>query len=215
MAWRLAKSLQTLRAQLDERWPGRDRTSDGSIGDAAHASRDSDHNPWVDGGVVTALDVDRDIAPGVTSRLLAESLVASRDPRIKYIISNAQIISGSDIGHTPWVWRPYSGPNAHKEHMHLSVEPTKCLYDNTGPWRIDLQPSEVVVPKAPIQRDILRLGSAGTDVMYLQTRLGGLKVDGDFGPKTRDRVVEYQKEKGLKPDGIVGYITWTAIERSQ
>ncbi|HKV33547.1 MAG TPA: hypothetical protein VJP89_04485, partial [Pyrinomonadaceae bacterium] len=60
MAWRVAKSLLRLREQINELAPNRSKASDGTIGDAAHASRKSDHNPWVkDGsiGVVTAMDI--------------------------------------------------------------------------------------------------------------------------------------------------------------
>ena len=35
-------------------------------------------------------------------------------------------------------------------------------------------------------------------------RLTPLEVDGDFGPLTHARVVEFQKSNQLKPDGIVG-----------
>jgi hypothetical protein len=34
--------------------PGRSKASDGSIGNAVYASRDSDHNPWDEPGTVTA-----------------------------------------------------------------------------------------------------------------------------------------------------------------
>ena len=52
MTWRLARSLETLRAQINRIAPNRSKVSDGTIGDAKHASRSSDHNPWAkDGGV--------------------------------------------------------------------------------------------------------------------------------------------------------------------
>jgi len=210
MNWRLAESLIVLRRQLDERWPKRDRASDGSIGDQSHAARKSDHNPDKD-GVVTAIDIDRDIAPGVNSRMLAEALVASRDQRIKYIISNAQIISGPG-GPSPWVWRPYTGVNAHKEHMHISVREDRR--DDKSLWRIVISPTEQL-PLPLGTRPTIQLGSAGSDVEFLQRVLGNLRVDGDFGPKTKAAVVEYQQSVGLKPDGIVGSMTWKALTKEK
>lgn len=38
-----------------------------------------------------------------------------------------------------------------------------------------------------------------------------LRVDGIFGPKTRDRVIVFQKQSSLVPDGIVGPKTNTAL----
>src|SRR3954469_14339906 len=98
MEWRLADALVTLRAQVNVRWPNRSKKSDGTIGDEAHASRSSDHNPWVkDGamGVVTAEDITHDPASGCDSYVLAQQLLDSRDDRIKYIISNHRIASGN------------------------------------------------------------------------------------------------------------------------
>ncbi|GAA2852166.1 hypothetical protein Acy02nite_36020 [Actinoplanes cyaneus] len=36
-------------------------------------------------------------------------------------------------------------------------------------------------------------------------------VDGLFGPKTDERVRQFQDDAGLKADGIVGTNTWTAL----
>ena len=38
MAYRIAKSLDKLRSQVDARWPSRSKRSDGWIGDAAHVT---------------------------------------------------------------------------------------------------------------------------------------------------------------------------------
>jgi hypothetical protein len=58
---------------------------------------------------------------------------------------------------------------------------------------------------------LIRQGSKGADVRAIQDvlnfhirRLTPLEVDGDFGPLTHARVVEFQKSNQLKPDGIVG-----------
>ena len=136
MSWRPAESLVRLRGQIDQRAPSRSKASDGTIGDASHQSRDSDHNPWVkDGvvGVVTALDITHDINNGCDCQALVDALVASRDARIKYIIWNKRIVSSSN---QPWVWRPYTGPNPHTHHFHLSVKPEKTLYDSIAAWAI-------------------------------------------------------------------------------
>ena len=86
-SWRVAKSLETLRRQVNDMAPGRSTASDGTIGDQSHQIRNSDHNPNAD-NVVTAMDITHDPAHGVDAGAMAEMLRLSQDPRIKYIISN-------------------------------------------------------------------------------------------------------------------------------
>ena len=139
-AWRVAKSLTTLRDQINALAPKRRKDSDGTIGDAAHCHRDSDHNPHVrDGsmGVVTALDITHDVAGGCDCVTLADQLRNSRDERIKYVIWNRRMYSSYVHGEGgPWVWRPYTGSNPHDKHMHVSVAEDKRLYDDTTPWQV-------------------------------------------------------------------------------
>ena len=137
MAWRVGKSLIQLRNQINQAAPNRSKASDGTIGDLSHKGRNSDHNPWVmDGnlGVVTALDITHDPQHGCDAEKFVQALVASKDPRIKYLIWNNRIISSKV---NPWVWRPYSGRNPHTKHFHLSVLPEKSLYDSTEPWKVE------------------------------------------------------------------------------
>ncbi len=47
-------------------------------------------------------------------------------------------------------------------------------------------------------------GAKGQWVMWIQARAGGLVIDGDFGPKTADRVREIQALHALDADGLVG-----------
>lgn len=134
--WRAAKSLLKLRSQVDVQWPHRRKESDGTIGDASHQSRDSDHNPWVkDGsvGVVTAIDITHDPASGCDAEQVVASLLSSRDPRIKYIIWNRRIVSATV---SPWKWRAYRGLNPHTKHFHLSVVSNKSYFDDQGDWEI-------------------------------------------------------------------------------
>lgn len=136
MAWRVAESLKKLRDQINQIAPNRSKASDGTIGDAAHALTNSDHNPHVkDGaiGVVTAIDITHDPDDGCDGQKIVDALVKSKDKRIKYIIWNKQIISSSV---DPWVWRPYKGKNPHSKHFHLSVLPGKAHYDSTLSWSI-------------------------------------------------------------------------------
>jgi hypothetical protein len=147
--WRVAKSLNVLLDQINSVAPKRSKLSDGSIGDAAHASRSSDHNPWVkdDGiGVVTARDFTHDPAGGFNAHTFAEVLKANADVRIKYVISNGRIW-------TPAVsnaWRVYTGVNSHAKHTHVSVREQKQHYDNPAPWMLySVQKSEPPPGRAP------------------------------------------------------------------
>jgi hypothetical protein len=66
----------------------------------------------------------------------------------------------------------------------------------------------------------IRFGSQGSDVMEAQTKLNSaganppLEVDGIFGSLTRAAVVDFQSSKDLSPDGIVGPLTWDALDRA-
>ena len=65
---------------------------------------------------------------------------------------------------------------------------------------------------------ILKLGSTGPLVKLLQSVLINLgydvgSIDGVFGLKTQSAVLEYQRNNGLTPDGIVGSNTWNSLEK--
>lgn len=137
--WRLARSLEKLRAQANAKFPARNKGSDGTIGDAAHASRDSDHNPHIIDGdmrVVSALDLTND-HEHCPSQAVVDALVASRDPRIKYIIFNEKMVSSYPTSSAPaWTWRPYGGANKHQKHFHISVVIEKAGYDDERDWAL-------------------------------------------------------------------------------
>jgi hypothetical protein len=183
-----------MRDQFNEMSPRRNKSADGTIGDAAHASRSSDHNPWVkDGktGVVTALDITHDPANGVHTWNIAEFLRTQRDPRIKYVISNRRIWSSTT---NPYQWRTYTGSNPHSSHMHVSVHSTKTHYDSDKPWVLSgsvVQPPPD--PDDPKTRPMLKVGSTGELVKEIQT-VGGIKADGIFGPATEAMVKTFQKK---------------------
>jgi hypothetical protein len=214
MMWRLARALEQLRAQVNAQWPQRSKQSDGSIGDAAHSSRASDHNP--DGsGVVRAIDITHDPKSGFDSYAFADLLLKRQDRRLKYIISNGRIGSGP-AGPQPGVWRKYTGANRHDHHVHISTV-AGASGDDPKPWDIggvaDAAP-EVVQAYVP-PRPTLRKGAKGGDVQTLQGRLNAnganLRVDGDFGLLTERAVRLFQTERKLVVDGVVGPQTWAAL----
>lgn len=83
-------------------------------------------------------------------------------------------------------------------------------------------PSSAPTPPAPpapptgegmadVQVPVLAEGAKGASVEAAQKLLGGLAVDGDFGPLTADRVRTFQAEHGLAADGIIGLHTWGGL----
>lgn len=71
----------------------------------------------------------------------------------------------------------------------------------------------------PIQMPTLRRGDRGAYVTLAQTKLiqkcfscGTAGADGIFGKGTETAVKQFQKDSGLKADGIVGPATWSALD---
>lgn len=218
MSWRVAKSLMDLRGEIDARWPKRDRATDGSIGNPAHAAVKSDHNPN-SAGVVRAVDIDSDGIPAGWLANHVRKRGEAGDGRLTpggYVIFNHRI--ASDVG--GWAWRDYTGSNPHTSHLHVSCTTSASGYDDGGSWGVskaDVPPSK---PATPSGLPRFRRGSralkltkpfmSGTDVRYLQRRLS-LKPDGDFGPDTEAAVKGWQTAKGIEADGEVGPETWASL----
>ena len=118
----LCKAGIQLREQIDDWFPDRDRSSDGTLGDARHALTKSDHNPDATSqpaNVIRAFDCDADLSKQKgLSVYLADQIrqCAKTDPRIAYVIHRGQIAS-SKAG---WKWRDYKGINRHDHHIHIS-----------------------------------------------------------------------------------------------
>ena len=118
-----------LRDQINRKWPGRDKRSDGWLGDKAHQARESDHNPD-SGGWVHAIDIDADLLGpdgGKKGRALAEVLATQLieyaragkpgADRLKYVVYNNRIASGT-YAKQNWTWR--KGKWGHENHIHVS-----------------------------------------------------------------------------------------------
>lgn len=133
MSWRVAKSLDVALEEINQSAPNRSKVSDGSIGDAAHSSRASDHNPN-SAGVVRARDFTHDPAGGFDADAFAEHVAGllGKHPALgsgAYVIWDWLIISTARLREG---WRPYSGANGHTKHAHVSVGTSS--YDNTQTW---------------------------------------------------------------------------------
>lgn len=126
-SYHLASSLHRLRAEVNDLWPGRDKTADGWIGDTSHAARPSDHNPAPPTGVVRALDIDKD---GMDAG--AVIAVAIQDRRVEYVI-HAGLIYQRKYGFKP---RKYTGVNSHHGHVHISIRHGSKYEQDSSSWGI-------------------------------------------------------------------------------
>lgn len=138
------RSLNVLLGQLDAHAPHRSKASDGSIGDAAHASRDSAHNPQdtedsMDGNdpdnQVDARDFTHDPAHGADMHEFTEQLRVSRDNRLYLVIFDGQQFSSyAKNGIPSYTWRPYTGSDMHRGHAHVEVN--DYHNDDTRLWEV-------------------------------------------------------------------------------
>lgn len=124
-SWTAAPAIVALQHTLDVARPGRRaRYPDGTIGDAQHAARDSDHNPDAD-GLVCAVDVHDSDELDDGSLYAALKAAGDRNP-VKYAINNGRIWSPARGEHA------YSGPSPHRDHCHVSV--TQAGKRRTAAW---------------------------------------------------------------------------------
>lgn len=206
----LAPSLVRLRSEINARWPHRDHSSDGWIGDVHHQQQGSksDHNPNGRNSV-NAIDIDKDgiDAPYVVGQ-------AIKHPATNYVIFNRRIWSRNHH----FAPRKYTGTkDPHTSHIHVSIQQTAAAEQNTQPWGIT-GGSNPAPPSYPAYPGPLHRGSKGAAVGSLQARLNErgyahIPVDNDFGAATEDRVRKFQKFAHLGVDGVVGPAThkllWT------
>jgi len=152
-SWVLVPCLVALREEFNRVSPTRDKASDGSIGDAAHAQDSSDHNPdetgktpFTDSDAVNevhAIDIDDSgpwPAPGwfdAKVEAIRRAHAEGRDVRLQNIIRNGRIASRS----WGWAWRPYTGANPHDKHAHFSARYTTEQENDTRPWGVAPTPA--------------------------------------------------------------------------
>lgn len=140
MAWVKVKWMDPLFKAFNTVWPDRTKEQDGTIGNLAHASGTSGHNPDDTPGVkaeredadtkqeVRAEDVD---ARGVDMEAAVQAILhgpaAERD-RLIYIIYNARIWRKAN----GWKQERYTGADKHKTHAHFSGDPASD--EDARPW---------------------------------------------------------------------------------
>lgn len=168
MTWTLARSLVTLRNEFDRAHPNRPKASDGTVGDLAHQSRTSDHNP--DGsGVVRAWDCTA--LDESTPHPLAEWIAKTRPARVKYVISRGRILKSYTSSSGPaWTWLPYTGPNGHFHHCHVSVTAAP-FGDDPAPWGYPGGVPKPVWQAPAFPGYTLRLGQTSDNVRTLKVLL--------------------------------------------
>ncbi len=228
----LAPALVRCRSELNIAYPGRDRRTDGWIGDTSHQESGrpenggSDHNPNYR-EIVDALDIDVD---GIPCPKIVALLCAH--PSTNYVIWNRRIYS-SAYG---FASRAYTGSNPHTDHIHLSIKQKVAAENNTTTWRISsttiipvtnpgANPTEgswaqrladampvIQVEKTPIARGSVRKLQVLLNAIGPVSASGAaLDVDGQFGPATDAAVRAYQAAQKLTVDGIVGPKTWAQL----
>lgn len=198
MAWVLTIGMSTVRAEINTVFPARYKHSDGTIGDQAHASGKSGHNPDKTGNAeykdgdsldeVRAADFDRDLVPGSGTDwmdLVVQHIVTNARSGVyvpfRYIIYKRRIWSRT----SGWATETYTGSNPHDEHAHFSGDYTQkadnwtgslglaSIYGGSGGWMF------------------CKHGDTGDAVRYLQYRLHNMgyslgAVDGNYGDQTAD-----------------------------
>ncbi|MFC3998954.1 peptidoglycan-binding protein [Nocardiopsis sediminis] len=216
MDWRLARSLEVLRTEVNTIAPERSKKEDGTIGDAAHATRPSDHNPNA-AGVVCAMDLTNDPGAGADMDRLSVQLSTFNHPAVKYVIWNRRIWSKERASEG---WRPYTGANPHDLHMHVSVGvgpsgQSTGPYDDTSPWGIAAGSAQTG------DGDMvgLRQGDTGERVKFLQELLvkaghsvGAAGIDGDYGTATTNAVIAAREAEG-SAEHVGDHITGAAAKQ--
>lgn len=175
----VAPSLEKLLAEVNQRWPNRDKASDGGIGDAAHAARVSDHNPDYK-GCVHARDFDKD---GIDTALLLRNVLF--DPRVHYVIWQGQEYDRENNFRPV----PYYGINGHYHHMHISILHTTYAETNTNPWFNTVEPQSQEWTVADVQA-VVNAINAQTKALTIGDQIGGP----DTHPFNLETIISQNKE---------------------
>lgn len=160
MAWTLTKGLKNVNAEFDEAFPKRDKASDGTVGDLAHQSGRSGHNPdrtgkaeYRDGDgldEVRATDRDKDLRnPKVSMEQVIQYLVQQGRKGVylpfRYFIYRGRIWKKAN----GWKTEKYTGRNGHYEHAHFSGDWTQKADNWSGKLGLVALVKKLTAPPAP------------------------------------------------------------------
>lgn len=211
------------------------------LGDAAHRRESSGHNPDDTPGVTAELSdsdstpeiragdfrlpLNAAFTPEQLVQLLVKLCRSGQITWIYYIIYNRRIWSSSH----GWTTRAYTGSNPHDKHIHVSGKSDSASEKSTKrvglavlikpkPTAPKPQPSSKP-PAVPYHANGSRVNSkeknnVGSDVALLQRFIGEKQcgpADGRFASRTEAGVKWYQRQRGLKADGIAGPKTWSPV----
>lgn len=163
-----------------------------TIAGAGCTSQWNDNSNWIQKGEI------KDMPPDVVCCVFMRSKTDSR------VMSHTGIhVGGGKIIHCSGTVK--TGKTTDKGWTHYAI-----------PKGVD---GKVPTPEPGTDKPTLRKGSQGVYVTLLQTKLIQLGydltpygADGKFGAKTEEAVKQFQRDKGLSVDGIVGPKTWAALE---
>ncbi|QGH35122.1 peptidoglycan DD-metalloendopeptidase family protein [Gracilibacillus salitolerans] len=136
-----------------------------------------------------------------------ESVYAHMKKGSRTVFPGDRVTKGQQIG--------IMGNTGHSTGQHLHFELHK------GRWNINK--SKAVDPLKYLEKnlggssDLLKNGNEGSEVGSIQKKLKKLgyytgRVDNDFGPLTDKAIRAFQKDQGIKVDGIVGPVTQSKLE---
>lgn len=185
MSWVVVPNLLEGRQQLDTRFPNRDKSSEGTKGDAAHEVETSSHNPDLTGrpeyrdgdskDEVRAWDADKDLRDpsGVQMEQVVQKWIEKARSGemwwIRYLIYNGRIWHKRDGYQT----RTYTGSNKHADHVHVNSDFTQEADEVTGTnWHLN----EIGVT-TPVSNPsngggssahVVKKGDSGPEVTHIQ-----------------------------------------------